>query len=199
LAVVQPEESDAVIASRSAAWREAFIAATLRTLAAEREIGLMGPFWWDHWRWVRRQQRMGWLPVDETSEDYLVVMVRGLLFSEAIEQAIRDDPGLVDGPIWSLFKPAPSVQKALLGSERYWNPANTWRVALVRLALAGVLDSARLTEAAMEAAEDEQIGRGHRPWYRGIQLLLAHPERLPSPPTHGAPPPGNRLYPRLSR
>jgi hypothetical protein len=195
--IVHEPESDAIIASRSPAWRSAFAVATVRSWASEPEVGLFGPRWWDWWRWLRRQEQMDLLPIDEGSPDYLVVMIRGLMFSGSIEEAVRQDRGLAEGPLWALFEPAPPVQKALLGSERYWNPANTWRVALVRLALEGLIDRDRLERAATAAAGDERMGRGHRGWYRKIPGLLDKPNLLPTAPEHGAPPPGNQLFPRV--
>ena len=190
-------ESDTIIATRSHEWRTSFASATIYCWAAEPEVGLFGPFWSEWWQWVRRQEQSGLLPVDQASVDYLVVMVRGLLFSGSIVDAVEEDRALADGPVWSLFEPAPAVQKALLGSERFWNPANTWRVALVRLALAGSLKRDRLEQAALAAAADPRMGSGHRAWYRKIPQLLHEPDLLPSGPEHGAPPPGNLLYPRL--
>jgi hypothetical protein len=81
----------------------------------------------------------------------------------------------------------------VLGSERYWNPGNTWRVALVRLALAGVLDRQRLAAAAAGAAENERVRRNHRSWYRRIPQLLADPGLLPQVLENDPPPPGNQL------
>ena len=187
---------DTIIATRSHEWRTSFASATIHCWAAEPEVGLFGPFWSEWWQWVRRQEQSGLLPVDQASVDYLVEMVRGLLFSGSIVDAVEEDRALADGPVWSLFEPAPAVQKALLGSERFWNPANTWRVALVRLALAG---------SSSVIAWSRPVGRGrgpedglrHRAWYRKIPQLLHEPDLLPSGPEHGAPPPGNLLYPRL--
>ncbi|GAB3839684.1 hypothetical protein GCM10027610_045950 [Dactylosporangium cerinum] len=182
-----------VLTSRTPEWRRAFTEATLRAEAAETEVGLFGPIWWDIWRRVRQLELAGvWQP-DGTSADYLVLMVRGLLFSDSVTDAVRADPALADRSVWALFEPAPGVQKALLGSERYWNPGNTWRVALVRLALDGVLDRQRLADAATAAAADARLGRNHRSWYRRIPQLLADPGLLPREPGHGPPPPGNQL------
>jgi hypothetical protein len=153
--------------------------------------------WWGWWQWLRQEQQMGPLPVDGTSTDYLVVLVRGLLFSGSIEAAIREDLLLAEGPVWLLFEPRPLVQKALLGSEMFWNPANTWRVALVQLALGGVIDRERLERAAAAAALDERMGKSHRAWYRKFPALLANPDLIPAAPDHGPPPPGNRLFPRI--
>jgi hypothetical protein len=166
-------EVDRVLASRTQQWRDAFAEATLRHWASETEIGLMGPFWWDMWAQVRRLERTRLLCPDPESPDYLVLMVRGLLFSGSIVDAVGQDPDLVHSSIWALFRPAPGVQKALLGSERYWDRSNTWRVALVRLAQAGVLDRERLVDAATIAADDERLGRNHRAWYRKIPTLLS--------------------------
>ena len=185
---------DRVVASRSTAWREAFTDATLHAWASEREVGLMGPFWWEWWQQLRRLEREDLLRPDAASPDYLVVMVRGLLFSGSIVGGVQADPELARRSIWSLFEPGPGVQKALLGADRFWDPSNTWRVALVRLALAGLLDAQRLTDAATLAAADERMGRNHRAWYRKIPELLADPLRLPDSPEGGAPPPGNQLY-----
>ncbi|GIJ62185.1 hypothetical protein Vau01_097010 [Virgisporangium aurantiacum] len=182
-----------VLASRTREWREAFTEATLHAEAAETEVGLFGPLWWDIWRRLRHLERAGALRPDGTSPHYLVLMVRGLLFSDSIVGAIGADPELAERSIWSLFEPAPVVQKALLGSERYWNPGNTWRVALVRLALTGILDRQRLADAAAVAAEDGRMKRNHRSWYRRIPQMLADPDLLPQVPDHGPPPPGNQL------
>ncbi|WP_238012865.1 hypothetical protein KZZ52_22560 [Dactylosporangium sp. AC04546] len=184
---------DRVLSSRTHEWRQAFTEATLRAEAAETEVGLFGPIWWDIWRRLRHLELAEVLRPDSTSADYLVLMVRGLLFSDSVTDAIGADPGLAERSVWSLFEPAPGVQKALLGSERYWNPANTWRVALVRLALAGVLDRQRLADAAAAAADDARMGRNHRSWYRRIPQLLADPRLLPQEADHGPPPPGNQL------
>jgi hypothetical protein len=186
-----------VLASRTREWRQALTEATLRSEAAETEVGLFGPLWWDVWRRLRHLERAGALHPHGTSPDYLVLMVRGLLFSDSIADAVGADPDLTEQSIWSLFEPAPAVQKALLGSERYWNPANTWRVALVRLALAGVLDRQRLADAAAAAADDVRLGRNHRSWYRRMVQLLDDPHLLPQEAGHGPPPPGNQLR-RLS-
>lgn len=155
----------------------------------------MGPFWWEWWTQLRRLERAGMLPADPGAPDYLVLMVRGLLFSGSIVDAISQDPDLVDGSLWALFEPGPGVQKALLGSERFWDPSNTWQVALVRLALAGVVNRERLASAATIAANDERMGRNHRAWYRRIPKLLANPSLLPNVRDHGPPPPGNQLHP----
>jgi hypothetical protein len=184
---------DRVLNSRTREWRQAFTEATFRAEAAETEVGLLGPIWWDIWRRLRHLERAGVLQPDSTSADYLVLMVRGLLFSDSITGAVRADPDLAESSIWSLFEPAPGVQKALLGSERYWNPGNTWRVALVRLALDGVLDRQRLADAAAAAADDARMGRNHRSWYRRIPQLLADPRLLPQDAENGPPPPGNQL------
>ena len=93
--------------------------------------------------------------------------------------------------------PAPRLQKALLGSEHYRNPANSWRAALVRLALGGVIDRDGLERAASAAAADERMGRGHRAWYRRIPELLDSPHLVPTAPEQGPPPAGNQLYPRM--
>ncbi len=106
-----------VLTSRSAEWQTAFTQATLRAEAAEADIGLLGPIWWELWQRLRRLQRNGALHPDCTRADYLVLMVRGLLFSGSIVRAVRKDPQLAEHSIWALFEPAPPVQKALLGSE----------------------------------------------------------------------------------
>lgn len=193
---LEPPATDVekVLASRTSEWRQAFVETTLRAEAAETEIGLLGPLWWDTWQRLRHLERAGALQPDGTSPDYLVLMVRGLVFSSSIIDAVGADPELADRSIWRLFEPEPAVQKALLGSERYWNPANTWRVALVRLALAGVLDRQRLADAAAGAAENEGIRRNHRSWYRRIPQLLADPGLLPKVLEDGPPPPGNQLH-----
>nr|BFE57695.1 hypothetical protein GCM10020063_022210 [Dactylosporangium thailandense] len=180
-----------VLASRTREWRQAFTEATLRAEAGETGVGLFGPLWWD--LWLRLRELAGALQPDDTSPDYLVLMIRGLLFSGSIVDAVGADPQLAERSIWLLFEPAAGVQKALLGAERYWNPANTWRVALVRLALAGVLDRQRLADAATAAAGDVRMGRNHRGWYRRIPQLLADPRLLPREAGHGPPPPGNQL------
>jgi hypothetical protein len=194
--LIQPPETDVdrVLASRTAEWREAFAEATLRYWASETEVGLLGPFWWEWWRHMRRLEREGLLHPDPASPDYLVLMVRGLLFSGSIVDAVRADADLAERAIWLLFEPAPSVQKALLGSERYWDRTNTWRVALVRLAMAGTIDPQRLVDAATIAADDERIARNHRAWYRKIPRLLVDPFLLPPGPESGSPPAGNRLH-----
>ncbi len=156
----------------------------------------MGPFWWEWWRRLRQLERDGLLHPDHASADYLVVMVRGLLFSGSIVEAVREDPDLDLTAFWSLFEPERAVQKALLGAERYWDPTNTWRVALVRLALAGILDQQQLVASANAAAADERMGRNHRGWYRGIPGMLAKPQLLPLTAEHGPPPAGNQLFPR---
>ncbi|WP_147251530.1 hypothetical protein [Blastococcus sp. TBT05-19] len=185
---------DRVLASRSHGWRDEFTAATLRSFASETEVALMGPFWSLWWQQVRQRERRGVLHPDPTSADYLVVMVRGLLFTGSVVDAVTADPELAEQRIWSLFEPAPGVQRALLGAERFWDQGNTWRVALVRLALAGVLDATRLLDAAASAAADERMGRGHRAWYRKIPGLLADPAALPAPAEGGGPPLGNQLH-----
>lgn len=192
---LEPPATDVerVLASRTIEWRRAFTEATLRAEATETEIGLLGPLWWDIWQRLRYLERVRVLQPDSTSPDYLVLMVRGLLFSDSIIDAFGTDPELADRSIWALFEPAPAVQKALLGSERYWDPCNTWRVALVRLALDGVLDRQRLADAAAGAAENERMPRNHRSWYRKIPQLLADPGLLPRVPEEGPPPPGNQL------
>jgi len=182
-----------VLTSRSPEWQEAFTQATLHAEAAESEIGLLGPLWWELWQRLRLLQRNNVLHPDCTCADYLVLMVRGLLFSDSIVRAVSEDPQLAQQSIWALFEPAPPVQKALLGSERFWDVGNTWRVALVRLALDGVLDPKRLADTAAAAAHDTRMGRHHRAWYRKIPQLLAQPQLLPQPARHGPPPPGNRL------
>ena len=187
-------DADRALASRTLEWREAFTKALLRYWASETEIGLLGPFYWTSWQQLRRLERTGLLRPDNTSPDYVILMIRALLFSGSIVDAVRDDPELVQVPIWSIFQPAAGVQKALLGAERYWDPSNTWRVALVRLALAGVLDGERLASAAATAADDERIGRNHRAWYRKIPELLADPSLLPESTEGGRPPAGNQLY-----
>ncbi|MPQ99551.1 hypothetical protein GB931_16835 [Modestobacter sp. I12A-02628] len=192
-----PSDVDRVLGSRTPHWRGEFTAATLRAFASEPEVGLMGPFWWVWWQELRQRERNGVLCFDPSSADYLVMMIRGLLFSGSIVDAVHADAQLADRAIWSLFEPAPGVQKALLGAERFWDRSNTWRIALVRLALAGVLDDERLADAATIAAGDERMGRNHRAWYRKIPELLADPSRIPEPAEHGAPPAGNQLY-RLS-
>jgi hypothetical protein len=120
-------------------------------------------------------------------------MVRGLLFSGSITDAVRHDADLIEHSIWSLFEPMPAAQKALLGAERYWDKSNTWRVALVRLALDDLLNPQRLITAATIAARDERMGRNHRARYRRIPELLAQPNLLSDPPAHGSPPAGNQL------
>jgi len=81
----------------------------------------------------------------------------------------------------------------------FWNPANTWRVALVKLAMAGGIDPERLQRAAAAATLDERMGKGHRSWYRKIPALLARADLIPAAPEHGPPPPGNQLFPRIRR
>lgn len=197
--VLPPESAslvDQVLLSRSAAWLEGFTTSTLHAFASEPEVGLIGPAWWNRWQQIRARERSGLLHPDPTSDDYLVVMVRGLMFSGSIVDGVHADPALAELSVWSLFEPAPAVQKALLGSERFWDANNTWRVALVRLALDGLLDRRRLTDAATTAAGDVRMGRAHRAWYRRIPDLIARPAFLPEPSDLGAPPPGNRLRQR---
>lgn len=80
-----------------------------------------------------------------------------------------------------------------MGGDRYWDPANTWRAALVRLALGGHVDVSRLRAEAERATTDERLRRNQQAWYRGIVRMLDDPALLPSPASTGPPPPGNRL------
>jgi hypothetical protein len=61
-------------------------------LAVWKEVGLLGPLWWDGWQQFRRLERAGVLQPDGTSADYLVLMIRGLLFSGSIVGAVNEDP-----------------------------------------------------------------------------------------------------------
>lgn len=188
-----PELLQRALLTRPPAWRAGFTTATLRTMAGEREISLFALEWFKWWSAVRRLEKDGVLTTLGQEPDYLVLLVRGLIFGGDIVAAVRADPELVDRSLWALFKPEPSVQKALLGSERYWDPPSTWSVALVRLAREGLIDSSRLDVEAAAAAGDERMGPGHRRWYKRVCDLLADPSKLPSHPQSGPPPPGNRL------
>jgi hypothetical protein len=192
--VPSDDEFRAIVGQRAQGWRSDFAQASLRTWAAEKEVGLLGPVWWETWQRIRRYERAGVIPFDARSADYLVCLVRGLTFSDSIEDALLADSDLLQQQVWLLFQPGDGVQRALLGADRYFDPANTWRPALVRLALGGQLDDRRLREAADAAAADERMGRNHRAWYRRIPEMLDNPALLPAQAEGGLPPAGNRLW-----
>jgi hypothetical protein len=194
-AVLLPDLDDveAALKTRSADWKRAFAAAVLRSCAAEKEVESLGPWWWENWLRIRQLERAGGLPFDASSPDYLVLFVRGLTFSGSIERALLDDEDLCRERVWSLFEPENGVQRALVGGDRYWDPSNTWRVALVRLAQQGRIDPDQLRESAQRAARDERLGPRHRAWYGRIPKMLDDPDALPTPSPGGPPPPGNRL------
>lgn len=186
-------EFAAVLGLRTPSWRRDFAASSLSSWARDKEVGLLGPWWWENWRRIRHLGHSGVVPFDEHSAEYLVALVRGLTFSDSIEDALRADPALLRERVWDLFEPAEGVQRALMGGDRYWDPANTWRPALVRLALSGHLDAGRLRAEADRAAADERMRRNQQAWYRGIVTMLDDPSVLPTAATAGPPLPGNRL------
>jgi hypothetical protein len=183
----------AALATRSAAWRREFGAASLRHWAAEKDAAMLGPWWWDVWLRVRQWERAAVIPLDTASLGYLVMLIRGLTFSGSIEDGLLADPELCNRQIWSLFEPGDGVQRALLSADRYWDPANTWRPALVRLAVRGKVDAARLRDAAERARQDDRLTGRHRAWYARIPQLLDNPATIPLPAAGGPPPPGHRL------
>lgn len=190
--VPSEEEFATMLSLRTETWKLDFAAASLRTWSSEKEVGLLGPLWWENWLRVRHYERTGLVPFDGASVDYLVVLVRGLTFSDSIDRALVSDGALLER-VWDLFQPNDGVQRALMGGDRYWDPANTWRAALVRLARDGYLDPSRLRVEAERAAGDERLRRNQQAWYRGIIKMLDDPAALPSPASTGPPPPGNRL------
>jgi hypothetical protein len=110
----RPPDLDRVLASRTLMWRDAFTTATLRAWASETEVGLLGPYWWEQWQRLRQLERSAVLRPDPTSADYLVLMVRGMMFSDSIVRAIRRDRDVIEPSVWALFEPGPGVQRALL-------------------------------------------------------------------------------------
>lgn len=192
VSVPSEDEFTEMLSLRTQTWKVEFAAASLRTWAGEKEVGLFGPWWWENWLRVRHYERTGVVPFDSGSVDYLVVFVRGLTFSDSIDEALVADSGLLEH-VWDLFQPNEGVQRALMGGDRYWDPANTWRAALVRLVLGGHLDPSRLRVEAERAAADERLRRNQQAWYRGIIRMLDDPAVLPSRASTGPPPPGNRL------
>lgn len=181
-----------LLRQRPEAWRASFAAEILGEWAREREVGLFGPFWARAWLTFRGVVRAGLLPA-EPRDEYLLLMVRGLTFSGAIDRELEADPQLLRAEVWELFEATPPVLRALVGGDRYFDSANTWGPALVRLARRGMLEESRLRARAEAAAADERHATGHRRWFARLIKILDDPRELPPPTESEALPPGNRL------
>ncbi len=124
------------------------------------------PNYWSRWSLIRHLINAG-LAKKPDHPNYYLGMISGLRDrfrdGESIEQALLDDPKLLEDEVWRLFEYDGAGENSLANWDRFTG-GQTWQEALIHLAEQGHLPRRRLLECAMEALERD-FNHYRAKWY----------------------------------
>ncbi len=113
---------------------------------------------WGHWSTIRRLMAEGLIEKPD-HPNYVLAMISGIigaggLFNSerTVEQALRDDPSLLEDEVWRLFECEGEGENSLANWDRF-SRGGKWCDALVALAQSGDLPRDRLLTRSLDALE----------------------------------------------